>query len=776
MIQSLRQRLQELEKAAAMPPPSQEMQTSTAAPGQPPDQPVQAEDTSNQNSSEPLNNAGGAGDREAYNGHHLSQDTATTDCAPANDVSASNAEGEASPFANDSATSNLSSSKDNCHSSRCIGLYNFERLMKPIGIALDRGTNTSEGTIAARPADRGLSPTPEPNSPLPERVKCNCDRLLEAMPWNLPLRRQADFLVAIYFARHARMFPVLHRPTFMKQYEALWEARADSEKVGHKCVSLCRQRSKGKLFPATVNVVFALAALFSSGHHERNAAYGAEFFQLAETVDVHVLLNEESGLEFVQLGLLMAFYLQSTERFSKCWNMAGLALRMAQNMGLHFSLPEARRRGLLCSYPTQVECEMRTRVWHACILLETEVSMTFAQPLTIPTHGKRIGLPEAIDDSRLSDEVGKWNMQPRDLPSLMEYYVSTLQLHEILGQVLNRQDTKSDKPSDTVATVRAVLTLDSEITEWRDRLPLYLRHDSSRELDPVRGAAGSEPIPDAEVVLGFPDLARRLHCRFLCVRQLVLRPALDLLFEKQQTEKSLITADRTAKAKLKDSVISDIAAQCVLLAVELVEFLTTQIQTDSFICWWYNIHYLHTSGSTILLGRLCTFHDGAVLPASLSSSWELCLQYLTRYENLSSVAQRSSQLLRESAKRISQLGIPFFSDENHQSGATDERFGQPWKTSEQSDNVTAGFLNDMTQPSTAGELFDKLLAGDNSFQLSSDFLNPFGANDLEGQLSFYEGYDVRNNAPFACPSWAFFPPNCSPLGKIPQQPDGWNFM
>jgi hypothetical protein len=82
----------------------------------------------------------------------------------------------------------------------------------------------------------------------------------------------------------------------------------------------------------------------------------------------------------------------------------------------------------------------------------------------------------------------------------------------------------------------------------------------------------------------------------------------------------------------------------------------------------------------------------------------------------------------------------------------------------------------MTQSSTAGDLFDKLLAGDNSFQLPSEFQNPFGANDLEGQVPFYEGYDVRNNAPFACPSWAFFPPNCSPLGKFPQQPDGWNLM
>ncbi len=37
--------------------------------------------------------------------------------------------------------------------------------------------------------------------------------------------------------------------------------------------------------------------------------------------------------------------------------------------------------------------------------------MTFAQPLMLPVGGMTIKLPEAIDDGRLSDELGKWNTQ-----------------------------------------------------------------------------------------------------------------------------------------------------------------------------------------------------------------------------------------------------------------------------------------------------------------------------------------------------------------------------
>ncbi len=87
------------------------------------------------------------------------------------------------------------------------------------------------------------------------------------------------------------------------------------------------------------------------------------------------------------------------------------------------------------------------------------------------------------------------------------------------------------------------------------------------------------------------------------------------------------------------------------LYVELVTTLPSPPLADS------SITDLHTSGRTILLGRLCTFDDGSVAQESLSTSWDLCLHHLSRYDNMSSIAQKSSQLLQESAKRLLQVGI-----------------------------------------------------------------------------------------------------------------------
>ncbi|KAJ9632943.1 hypothetical protein H2204_007511 [Knufia peltigerae] len=768
MIQSLRQRLEELERGAEAPSQTTAPQPSTSTGSSEIDNKASHDDARSQTTerlesvrdrrtSAPVPSESIPGLQQPFSTLPTPVDIELFDDEPES----------APPNARSPTRAETPSPKQDWYSSRCIGQSNFERLMKPIVLAMNRRTDVSKSVVSG-PSDFGASPSPEVASPSSAPVTCSCHRLIDAGCWHLPLRRQADSLVAIYFARHARMFPVLHRPTFLKQYQAIWESRSDPHRSSPTCVGICKHKSRGKLFPATVNCVFALAALFSSRNPECNASRAAEFYRLAESIDVLELLNEEVGLELVQLNLLMAFYLQSTERFSKCWNMAGLALRTAQNMGLHFNVSEAHKRGLLPSFPTQVECEMRRRVWYACILLESEVAMTFAQPLMIPAVGKAVKLPEAIDDCRLSDEVGKWNVQPKELPSLLEYYVHALKLYDILGQVLERQELRPQAHADTVSNVRAILSLDCKIMEWRDALPPYLRYGSSfSDCDPLKGVGVLDAVPDSEVVLDFPALTSRLHCRFLCVRQLILRPALDLLFEKQQNEKSLVVTEHTVRGKLKDTILSNIAVQCILTAIELVEFLASRIQTQTFVCWWYNTHYLHTSGSTILLGRLCTFDDGSLPSESLTSSWDLCLHHLGRYDNMSSVARKSSHLLRESAKRL----LEYEGDVS----AMDERQGHTLR-SHAPEKAAHGLIPDPNQYTAGNGAIHNIIGSGDSLQTSRGFQDfSFETTEPDAQLSLLEGGDTWDNGTFGYSSWMFMPP-ISQLETFPLQFEGSNFV
>lgn len=77
-------------------------------------------------------------------------------------------------------------------------------------------------------------------------------------------------------------------------------------------------------------------------------------------------------------------------------------------MSLHMSVHDARKKGLLLCCPSQLEEEMRVRVWYGYVLLDREISMSFGRPLMI-SGGDQLRLPEAIDDEYLSEVGGKRN-------------------------------------------------------------------------------------------------------------------------------------------------------------------------------------------------------------------------------------------------------------------------------------------------------------------------------------------------------------------------------
>ena len=242
-----------------------------------------------------------------------------------------------------------------------------ERLMRPIDRAIDmrKGHDIAVPTTPTWPRGQNI-----PREPRDAVASCSCGHLLGSTRWRLPLRRHAEGLVTLYFTRVQRMYPILHERAFRQQYECLWRSVSGSNAGAVGCSGLCKHETQGKIFPSTVYTVFALASLFESGTPEANMREAEDYFRLAQEIDFLDILDYEVRIELVQLGLLMGFYLQSTERFSKCWNITGLTIRMAQNMGLHLEINDARRKGLLAPNATQVDCEMRSRVWYGCVLLD----------------------------------------------------------------------------------------------------------------------------------------------------------------------------------------------------------------------------------------------------------------------------------------------------------------------------------------------------------------------------------------------------------------------
>lgn len=65
-------------------------------------------------------------------------------------------------------------------------------------------------------------------------------------------------------------------------------------------------------------------------------------------------------IQLVQALLLKSQYLQTLSMSNKCWVTVGMAIRVAQAIGLHLDI----------AGETQAQREERRRTWHSCELLD----------------------------------------------------------------------------------------------------------------------------------------------------------------------------------------------------------------------------------------------------------------------------------------------------------------------------------------------------------------------------------------------------------------------
>ncbi|KAA8647674.1 fungal specific transcription factor domain-containing protein [Aspergillus tanneri] len=179
---------------------------------------------------------------------------------------------------------------------------------------------------------------------------------------SLPEKQLSDSLLEAYWQYLHPIFPVLHRPTFMKQYHKLWQPEIAS-------LPFRKNTNSDIVFLAVVNMVLAVGCQqcydFSAERRQKDAeALYKRSFRLVsiETLDFY-------SLEVVQLFLLRAIFLQSTSHSARCWSMLGVVVRAAQGLRLNTDTVETN----------QLEREMR----HDEYLSESEEGH---QPENIPSR------------------------------------------------------------------------------------------------------------------------------------------------------------------------------------------------------------------------------------------------------------------------------------------------------------------------------------------------------------------------------------------------------
>ncbi|KAH6994962.1 fungal-specific transcription factor domain-containing protein [Ilyonectria destructans] len=561
--------------------------------------------------------------------------------------------------------------------------------------------------------------------------------------FSVPPRPEADSLIASYWGWVHSLYPFLHQPSFEKRYLTIWNPQNESEsRYRSTSHSLgCYDTLDEKLFYCLLNIVFALGALFNPkiDPHDRDRLSRPFFERSKALLDFDLLA--QGSLPLVQALLLMGQYLQSTDMSSSCWNIVGLAIRVAQGIGLHHE-KRGYAQGGRQQRVDQVDTEMRKRAWTGCVFLDRVLSLAYGRPLMIhlTKSQNQLLLPSAIDDEFLTRFPEAPGSQPDYPPSKIDCYVQAVKLKEILGQVLTTvynggSDTEHEDPTDagigshcrpTSLKVRsikdddlqAILNVDGLLTTWRNELPVHLRVEMYKD-EPV---APNPPILEGHLMFRRQRIV--LEARYLHVRLVMLRPVLSVLSGLASDSSKALQDNESFNTNMRQGMLVKAANLCVSVAQELVNLITVNLnaECDLLPAPWYNVFYIHSCALVLILGLLCSpEYIKSVDESSLTSSWNRCLDFLREYSPRSRSARQCSKILESVEREV-------FSYRNG-----DSQFGNRGNIQTGEDlnheNVSAGNLQ--AEHSSHNDEFPSLhLFQDDSFGLDQAY-NPL-MNDSSG--------------------------------------------
>nr|WVH32803.1 fungal specific transcription factor domain [Trichoderma asperellum] len=396
------------------------------------------------------------------------------------------------------------------------------------------------------PFNRKTAPSSTPfsgnkylNDPIGFTVSNTNDVCVDIDALLLPEKKLADSLMNTYWRFSHPIFPVLHWPSFVKKYDNLWRS-TDS-------LSLSKYTGNDMLLLSIVNVVLAIGCQRSEHCPAEWRKRDAESLYRRSVRLVSAETLDEYSFEAAQLFLLRVIYLQYTSFASRCWSTLGVAQRIAYGLGLHKDIPE----------PTnQLEREMRRRVWHISLIMDSIASYTFGWPIAT-NKANSVPVPQAVDDEYLLEE-GE-GQQPANKPSRLDFFRYYLQLCEVPREITDRMHALGQSSIEQSST--------TSLTQYISEMPKYCL-----QLDEMLGNLPSQlqgvNAPIAEECFQVQGIVLRI--RSIYVRLSILRPCL-LATVANRTIRSELLRAKSGNSSLAMGLLNDINKLCVSTARTVIE-------------------------------------------------------------------------------------------------------------------------------------------------------------------------------------------------------------
>lgn len=374
----------------------------------------------------------------------------------------------------------------------------------------------------------------------------------------LPPEEETLRLIRHYFANTGVLFPYIHEESFLATYEEL--------KAGGF-------RKARRSWLGLLNMILAMstnASIHISA--EERAAKTDIFFSRAMALCAKQIRHGTS-LETLQFLLLMGQYLQGTEQSVRTWNLHGLAVKVAYQLGVH-------SKDALKQFPP-VEREVRLRTWFGCIILDRTLSMTLGRPSAIPENYIKLELPR--DYAELTSSSGDV-VAVSSAKEPMWFFNATITLYHIMYKVIDSLyggNLGCDNGSNIFDIASCLLQTEQQLLEWQRNLPSALPIVLPSEL----------PLwtdKDATTVLRFRVI---LTLRYQNLRILAHRPVLVKFLDHLASHSSDYQQLRMLQQVGVDSLQTCIQSASAIISIVSHIVHSTGPQRGLLGAWWFSLYY-----------------------------------------------------------------------------------------------------------------------------------------------------------------------------------------
>ncbi|KAE8382394.1 fungal-specific transcription factor domain-containing protein [Aspergillus bertholletiae] len=408
---------------------------------------------------------------------------------------------------------------------------------------------------------------------------------------SLPSKEDADGMVHLYFTTVNLMIPCIHEDSFRQMYQYMW-------RHGPQRMS--------KPWLGSLNLIFAIAKNIitpTSPPHDRAFASNAFYRRAMDLVKTYMF--GPISLDLMQVFLLAVVYLEGTTSSSLVWTFHGMAVKSAYQLGLH---------SITSADISEIDCEIRRRLWHWCVLNDRFLSVAYGRPPLIPLSHVRLQTCSSHPFSNMPVDVHS---------SSLAYFNALMSLTYIIGSTVDQmygQNLGFPSQISMSEFARRISELQWQLAQWQDNLPHFLKTITY-----------GETLNCGPISLEVTRLRVLLSLRYQGACVLVLRPILRQFltpsFEPSLSQLNWLQSHGAV-------FVADLVQKCKDV-IELSKNILVASKEDKNLlgAWWFSCFYTFNSslaviGVLLLQKSWDTIHLLPIMPTELRAVLDTAMEIL----------------------------------------------------------------------------------------------------------------------------------------------------